>query len=357
MTLVLQYTPAGSYTGAPTLPQAVMDLRQDLFDRVQNMPLLNGVSAPQRWADDDLARALDRALDEYSWISPLIQSVMTASLPQCRNYAFPSGAWWVETVEYPTGQWPIAYVDFEDNIITPSLGTPGATTAAAGAGTLSGSYQWATTFTKSGGETLPGPASGALVLAAQGGALTLPLGPPGTVGRNLYRSKGGGPFGYVGQVLDNTTTSYLDSLADGSVGAAAPAVDTTANLQQFMLKLSPELVPQDTSGLLTVTYASKHQLSTAGTSVPERHRDVILLGAAAYAMLAYQTPTSDFFDYQDGEFRDHVDERGVPAAWLAAANRALAQFQQRLQQVQRERNAGISATAQWGDVSIRWQRT
>ena len=85
--------------------------------------------------------------------------------------------------------------------------------------------------------------------------------------------------------------------------------------------------------------------------------DIVILGAAAYAMLAYQAPTNDLFDYQDGELRDHVDERKVPAAWLAAAQRALAQFQDRLEQVKRQRNAGAAAINQWGDVSIRWQRT
>lgn len=354
MTLVLSYTPAGTYTNAPTLAQAINDLRQDLFDRTQNLPL----GTPQRWADDDLARALDRAVDEYSFVAPLIQAVMTATLPQTRFYALPPGAWWVESVEYPTGEWPIQYVSFEDNIVTPSLGTPGTTTAAAGASPgLSGSYQWAVTLLKSGGETLPGAASAPLALANQGGSLAIPTGPPGTVGRNVYRGRNGGAFGYVGQVLDNVSTSYTDTLADGSVGAAPPTADSTANLPQFMLKLSPYLVPQDTSGTITVTYAGKHQLTTAGTSIPERHHDIILLGAAAYAMLAYQAPTNDFFEYQDGELRDRVDERTVPAAWLAAASRGLADFKARLEIVKRERNAGAAAIAQWGDEPLRWQRT
>ena len=56
MTLILAYTPAGTYTNHPTLSEAIADLRQDLFDRTQNLP----AGTPQRWADDDLARALDR---------------------------------------------------------------------------------------------------------------------------------------------------------------------------------------------------------------------------------------------------------------------------------------------------------
>ena len=33
MTLILAYTPAGTYTNHPTLSEAIADLRQDLFDR------------------------------------------------------------------------------------------------------------------------------------------------------------------------------------------------------------------------------------------------------------------------------------------------------------------------------------
>jgi hypothetical protein len=283
---------------------------------------------------------------------------MTSTLPYTRAYAFPPGAWWIESVEYPTGFWPVQLVPFEESI-TPSLGTPPAANAVAaiGTGPLSGTYTWAVTFFKSGGETLPGALSAPLALSNGAGNLTIPLGPPGTIGRKVYRSKAGGPLGYVGQVLDNTSTSYVDTLADASVGAAPPAADTTANLPQVVLKLNQSRLPVDTSGILTVTYAGKHQLTTAGTSVPEQHHDIVLLGAAAYAMLAYQAPTNDLFDYQDGELRDHVDERKIPAAWLAAAQRALGQFQERLEQVKRQRNAGVAAINQWGDVSIRWQRT
>jgi hypothetical protein len=151
--------------------------------------------------------------------------------------------------------------------------------------------------------------------------------------------------------------SYTDTLADSALGAAPPSVDSTANLRQFVLLTSPRLLPRDTSGTITVTYAGKHQLAAAGTSVPEEHHDIVLLGAAAYAMLAYQAATNDLFEYQDGEMRDRVDERSVPGAWLAAGQRALHDFQARLEVVKRQRNAGAAAVARWGDVPARWDRT
>ncbi len=142
-----------------------------------------------------------------------------------------------------------------------------------------------------------------------------------------------------------------------SAGAAGAASDNTANLAQFTLKLPPERLPVDTSGALTVTYAGKHQLTQAGTSIPERHHDIVLLGAAAYAMLSYQAGTNDLFEYQDGEMRDRVDERGVPAAWLTAGTSLLTRFQGKLTDIKGQRNAGVAAVARWGDVPARWRWT
>ncbi len=371
MTLILAYTPPGSPGGHPTLAEAVADLRQDLFDCTQGIgpadAALGTPPPPPRWRDDALARALDRAVDEYSFVAPLVRSVMTATLPGVRAYGLPADAWWIESVEYPSALYPPRLVPFEE-VVTPGLGAPAAPLAAASglAGPLAGSYVWSVTFVKSGGETLPGPASAPLTLSGAAAALSaLPLGPPGTVGRHIYRATvtaaAGGPVTgmprLAGQVLDNTTTLWADAVPDGLLGAAAPGTDTTANLPQFVLRLAPGRVPTDTSGVLTVTYAAKHSLTPAGTSLPERHHDVVLLGAAAYAMLAYQAPTNDLFEYQDGELHDRVDEHTVPAAWLAAATAMLARFTAKLDEIKRQNNAGIAAVARWGDVPVAWQRT
>ncbi len=371
MTLILAYTPSGISGGHPTLAEAVADLRQDLFDCTQGIGPADaaaGIPPPPRWSDDALARALDRAVDEYSFVAPLARSVMTATLPGVRAYGLPPDAWWIESVEYPSGLYPPRMVPFEE-LVTPGLGTPAAPLAVAAgvAGPLTGSYVWSVTFVKSGGETLPGLASAPLILSGGAAALSdLPLGPPGTVGRRIYRAMvtettATGPVTgtprLAGQLLDNTTTSWTDAVPDGLLGATAPTTDTTANLPQFVLRLAPGRVPTDTSGVLTVTYAAKHSLTPAGTSLPERHHDVVLLGAAAYAMLAYQAPTNDLFEYQDGELHDRVDEHTVPVAWLAAATAMLARFTARLEDIKRQNNAGIAAVARWGDVPVAWQRT
>ena len=369
MTLILSYTPAGAPGGHPTLAEAVTDLRRDLCDRAQGLD--SGIEP--RWSDDDLVRALDRALDEYSFAAPLVGAVMTATLPGARSYAYPPGAWWIESVEYPSGLYPPAFVPFEEGV-TPSLGAPTAAPLAAtgGAGPLDGTYAWGVTYFKSGGETVLGPLSAPLTLHGGMALLSgIPLGPPGTVGRTVYRarldaSSMAGSAGVppvpvaaklAGQLLDNTTTAWGDAVADGALGAAPPAADTTANLAQFTLALPPGRLPVGTDGALTVTYAGKHGLTPAGTSIPERHHDVVLLGAAAYAMLAYQAGTNDLFEYQDGEMRDRVDERTVPTAWLTAGTHLLTRFQAKLKEIKGQRNAGVAAVAHWGDVPARWRWT
>jgi hypothetical protein len=51
----------------------------------------------------------------------------------------------------------------------------------------------------------------------------IPLGPAGTTGRRIYRTAvGGSSYLLLATISDNTTTTYSDTTADGSLGAAAP---------------------------------------------------------------------------------------------------------------------------------------
>jgi uncharacterized phage protein gp47/JayE len=82
------------------------------------------------------------------------------------------------------------------------------------------------------GETLQSVDSVAMVPVNQQVSLTaIPLGGSGTTGRRIYRQKNGiGPYSLVTTINDNTTTTYTDNIADGSVGAAAPQIDTAHNV-------------------------------------------------------------------------------------------------------------------------------
>ncbi len=117
---------------------------------------------------------------------------------------------------------------------------PGAPTVAvnATAGNLNGTYYYAITYVTPAGETNYGTASAAVSPANQQVNLTnIPVSSdPAVTARKIYRTVAGGgsggPFYYVATLSDNTTTTYTDNTADGSLGAAATSFNTTgANLQ------------------------------------------------------------------------------------------------------------------------------
>lgn len=342
----------------PTLGDALVRMRQDIFDQAGPSP---------RWQDSDLRRAIERALDQYSFAAPWLRTTLVPAVGGCRLYAIPDGGsggpvWWVESVEYPTGDYPRRYVPFQE-LTQPSLGLPAAPTAAAsGAGPLTGLYRYRVSFLGVGGETLSGPSSPPLTLAGGRALVTLPLGPaPYCQGRNLYRTPAGGADGsqlLVATVLDNTETFYEDDMADDDLGATLPPYDGTVNAPLVELRIGNHLLPDPINpGLLAITYASKHIWGDGGATLPEQHHDIVLLGAAAFACLANQVPTNDLFDYQDGELRDRVSEIKTPEHWLAAGTNLLTRFTVRLEEVKRQRNAGYAGVAQWGDVSSGWQWT
>lgn len=109
-----------------------------------------------------------------------------------------------------------------------ALGAPTGTPAlAAAAGALTGVYQYAYTETDAAGETTISPTA-TITLTGQGCTVTLPLMRRGVAGRKLYRTvAGGSTFFLVHTMADGHYTQYLDTTADGSLGAQAPASDTT----------------------------------------------------------------------------------------------------------------------------------
>lgn len=117
----------------------------------------------------------------------------------------------------------------EDGTI-PNPGVPTApTTADSGtAGNPDGTLEYAVTFTTAEGETAIGAASASLVVATNQVDLSnIPIGGAGTTSRRIYRSKNGGSFQYVAALADNSTTIYVDNIADGALGGNPPT-DSTA---------------------------------------------------------------------------------------------------------------------------------
>lgn len=110
-------------------------------------------------------------------------------------------------------------------------------------GNLNGSYGYVVAFGSGSmaangtysltGWTLAGPVSNTIAPADEQGNLSaIPIGPTGTIVRGLYRnlatgSATTGPFYLVAILPDNTTTTFVDNVADASLGAAAPSANTT----------------------------------------------------------------------------------------------------------------------------------
>ena len=158
---------------------------------------------------------------------------------------------------------------------------------------------------------------------------------------NLYDSSAalaaGGNLGIQGAI----------GTGNGPTGTMTPS---------FTLKLSSAELPKDTTLVMRIFYATKHQLDSSGSTIPEVHRDILVLGATLYAMEAYQVPTNDNFDFQDGALRDRIDDTKIPPSWLAAIEQRRAQFEARLLEVKNQRDFATSARVHWGDIPTRWPR-
>jgi hypothetical protein len=370
---------------------------QDLFDETN-----------ARWQASDIQRALDRAVDRYSEYYPCIAELDMQMQPYQRTYPYPQ-SWspnypvlWIEKILYP--------LQVYGSYFNPPANAPSAAKAS-GSGLSSGVYQYVITYLTQGGET---PASPAVSVTTTSGQQTvnltdIPVGPnnpvsPGVatnyiIGRNIYRTAvGGSTFYYLTSIPDNTTTSCVDTTADASlnVDASPPTVNTSGVMlwpprerdfaeysnmfdsnialaaggnmglmgavgdtgqpqtgnssPSFTLRLNPMELPKDNTLVMRVFYATKHQLDSNGSTFPEVHRDVITLGACAYAMEAYMTPTADNFQFADGGLRDHVDDSMISGNWLALAQNRMKQFTDRLEEIKEQRDYASSSIAHWGEI-------
>jgi len=102
-------------------------------------------------------------------------------------------------------------------------------TAAAGGASTAGTHSGFVTFVNASGETFAGPSSAQITTTLANATVNwtaIPTGPAGTTARNLYMTIAGdtGLPLFVHKISDNTTTTFSASVADASLGAAAPVV-------------------------------------------------------------------------------------------------------------------------------------
>ena len=386
-------------------------LLSDLENLVR-LDLFDPVGGNQRWSQSDIDRAIDKAVERYSEYYPNIAYADMPTEPLQRTYPYPP-SWnssypilWIERVLYPLQVYGSVFA---------APGSGMSASAAAGTGLNVGSYQYAVTFLTQGGETTPAPLT--TVTTSSGNQKVnlsaIPLGPtqaPGSatvsnsvIGRALYRTAvGGTTLALLATLSDNVTTTYLDMLPDsslaglpqpppvntsgvmcwpphecffsefsnmfaseaalaaggnlGSRGAVGGSVGLTGSQQPSLtLHLSTGELPRDTSLLMRVFYATKQQLDGSGSTIPEVHRDIVVLGATAFAMEAYQVPTNDNFDFQDGVLHDRIDDTRIPNSWAAAARNRMDQFLTRLQEIKLQRDYASASRVHWGGIAHSWR--
>ena len=390
-----------------------------LLSDVENMvrlDLFDPAGTNQRWANSDIDRAIDKAVDRYSEYYPNVAYADMQSETYQRTYPYPT-SWntaypvqWIERILYPLQVYGSCY---------PAPTSAPVAVAQAGSTTAIGSYQYAVTLITQGGETTPSPLASVVTTSGNQSvqlssipvSASLPA-QPGTatntvIGRNIYRTLVGGSSLYLLATLtDNTTTVYSDMQPDSMLSSLptpprAPTVntsgvmcwppqerpfsefsnlfDSTASLAAsgnlgpqgisgsaagptgtqaptFTLQIPASALPQDKTLLMRVFYATKHQLDSNGSTIPELHRDIVVLGACAYAMEAYQVPTNDNFDLQDGSLHDRLDDTKIPLAWSSAAQNRMQQFFKRLQELRQQRDYAFASYVQWGNVPRYWDR-
>jgi len=158
---------------------------------------------------------------------------------------------------------------------------PGAPTVAINttAGNLNGTYTYKITFVTAQGETQGGTTSASVSPANQQVDLSaIPTGTSGVVtARKIYRTVAGGTqHKLVTTINDNTTTTYTDNIADGSLGANVSTSNTTA---AGILVGGTNIIQIDQSGNVGIgTTAPGSKLTIAGAienvGTPRYYRNV-----------------------------------------------------------------------------------
>jgi hypothetical protein len=159
---------------------------------------------------------------------------------------------------------------YGDNALIPDA--PTATLAGAGAGLVtSGTHSYLVVFgrNQAPAKGQMGTASGSVTTATgSDGKVNLtaiPLGPTGTVRRYIYRTAAGnalvGPWLLLTTIEDNTTTTYLDNIADGSLGATAADLEVQAKPATYSITGTPA------SGLVGNVYIDGHEFPVISATV------------------------------------------------------------------------------------------
>lgn len=108
-----------------------------------------------------------------------------------------------------------------------------------------------------------------------------------------------------------------------------------------------------------VRWTSRHVVDGSTSTIPQEHEAVVSLGAYGLAAVAYSTPTSDNFRYQDGGQSALVDDTMIPREWRERAEAALFEFRDTLGALARNRALASGARVVWSQPrpAPRWPTT
>lgn len=127
-------------------------------------------------------------------------------------------------------------------------------------GLLTGSYSWKVTFVNSNlVEGNPTGASATLTAAAEQFDVVIPVAPQsfGVEARRLYRNENSGTvWNRVATISDNTTTTYVDNIADADLGVAAPADNGVPPQYSFIKAHQNRLFCNDVTNLNFLWYSN-----------------------------------------------------------------------------------------------------
>lgn len=111
------------------------------------------------------------------------------------------------------------------------------------AGGLTGTYYYAMTYVIDGVEIVIGTVSNTITVSGKSIDLDIPVGVSNCTARKIYRTTAGGSsLKLVTTINDNTTLTYQDNIADGSLGTAIPSTNSSCPTPQFITVKDEKLI-------------------------------------------------------------------------------------------------------------------
>lgn len=130
----------------------------------------------------------------------------------------------------------------------------------------------------------------AAVQTGKGNVTSIAVGPTGTTERKLYRTvKNGATFKLVTTIADNSTTTYLDNIADLSLGADLPTESIGASIGDTSLRVV-DLAQVPSSGWL---YVGENLVRYTGRSATSGSGTVTGIPASGFGAILVNIPAGE----------------------------------------------------------------